>query len=738
MIRGARDRSVLLLRMIATTDPFLIDDIQREMDIVALSITQAAQQISQRVTDQDHQAWLKQLFRITTQNRDNQSHVYNLMTQENADNARQFLVDVTLPVQEQALEILTLFQEELNTKANLAEQKMHGYLSSNKVLWISLSLVFGISLLIISLFTLKRLRQLGQAQTLFQQTLETQVKKRTLELHLDSSVLHNIHEAVAVASCTGDMVKTNQKFNQLLSSANLTCDNLWQVIQTLLPALSIESIKKSLGEYGYTRHECELVIDTRACHYFIDIYCVNDEQLDQRYISLLLTDVSELKTTQQHLEHLANFDPVTQLPNRHYFQTYLSRALSNEKIEQFSLFYIDLDNFKWINDTLGHGSGDQFLLQIATQLANTFETNRQVLVCRLGGDEFAVLVENCDDNCHVMMADQILNCCAQVNQINQYSKSIGCSIGVASYPKDGTTQAALMRHADFAMYKAKEQGKNQYCFFSEAMNERIHYLYDMEHNLQTALTNHELNIHFQPQYNLQNGQLTGAEALVRWQHLGKAVSPAEFIPLAEKFGLIHAIGEFVMRTSIQQLAHWQQQGLLLPKMAINVSSAQISLHSFVADVEHALKNSDIHAHQIDLEITETVLMENLKQHKTALEVLQNQGIEISIDDFGTGYSSLAYIKHLSVDRIKIDRSFINDLGQNEESDSIVSAIITMGHSLGLKVLAEGIETAQQLTLLRKMGCDEGQGYYLGYPTTPKEFSFIPLSIQQLADRVTLQ
>jgi EAL domain-containing protein (putative c-di-GMP-specific phosphodiesterase class I) len=329
------------------------------------------------------------------------------------------------------------------------------------------------------------------------------------------------------------------------------------------------------------------------------------------------------------------------------------------------------------------------------------------------------------------MADQILNCCVEVNQINHYSKSIGCSIGVASYPKDGVSQAELMRHADFAMYKAKELGKNQYCFFSEAMNQRIHYLYDMEHNLQTALANRELTMHFQPQYNLQNGHLTGAEALVRWQHQGHAISPAEFIPLAEKFGLIHAIGAFVMRTSIQQLAQWQQQGLILPKVAINVSSAQISLPSFVDDVELALKNANIQAHQIDLEITETVLMENLKQHKIALEVLQSQGIEISIDDFGTGYSSLAYIKHLSVDRIKIDRSFINDLGQNEESDSIVSAIITMGHSLGLKVLAEGIETAQQLAILRQMNCDEGQGYYLGYPCAAQAFSFTPLNLQAL-------
>jgi diguanylate cyclase (GGDEF)-like protein len=447
-----------------------------------------------------------------------------------------------------------------------------------------------------------------------------------------------------------------------------------------------------------------------------------------------LTDVTELKTTQLHLEQLANFDPVTQIPNRHYFQTHLNQCIENQAIRQFNLFYIDLDNFKWINDTLGHVAGDRFLHQIAKLFEQTFIEDARVLVSRLGGDEFAILVENCDENCLVHMADQILKCCVQANQLNHYSKPIGCSVGVASYPKDGLTPEALMRHADFAMYKAKEQGKNQYCFFSEEMNQRIHYLYNMEHKLQLAIENKQFRMHFQPQYDLQNGELTGAEALIRWQHQGQDISPAEFIPLAEKFGLIASIGDFVMRASIQQLAQWKAAGLDLPKIAINVSSAQFRLKDFAHDIESIIEASDIAFNQIDIEITETVLMENLKQQQSALSLLQDKGLEISIDDFGTGYSSLAYIKHLSVDRIKIDRSFVRDLGQNEESDSIVLAIITMGQSLGLKVLAEGIETPHQLHILREMGCDEGQGFLLGYPQSPTDFEFLALNMPLLSKK----
>jgi len=254
----------------------------------------------------------------------------------------------------------------------------------------------------------------------------------------------------------------------------------------------------------------------------------------------------------------------------------------------------------------------------------------------------------------------------------------------------------------------------------------------MERDLKLALENQALFLHYQPQYNLQTGTLTGAEALIRWQNNKQMISPAEFIPLAERFGLIHAIGDFVMEAAIHQLSQWQTPTQTLPRMAINISSAQLNISNFASTVSEQLQQSNILPQQLDFEITETVLMENVTYQKNVLETLQKQGIEISIDDFGTGYSSLAYIKHLSVDRIKIDQSFIQDLGLNQESDSIVSAIITMGHNLGLKVLAEGIETPQQLAILRQLGCDEGQGYYLGRPKPHQNFVFLSLNIEQLA------
>lgn len=733
MIQGARNRSILLLRMITTNDAFLMDDILREMDTEASKIIVARQTFAKTLTDKNDRALLDQLLAVTTQNRKNQDYVYDIMIMQNKpEAARQFLVDVTLPVQDKALQILKTFQNTLHLQAEHNEQQMHRYLKNNKILWVAILFIFTLSLLVISLFTLKRLRQWDKIQSHFKQLLEDKVEQRTMELHLDSSVLHNIHEAVAVANCSGELIKTNPQFDKFLEEANIQSDNVWTILNKILPNLSIDETQCCLLEKGFSRYEAEMKIAQRTHHYFVDVFCVNDEQLAQRYLSLLLTDVSELKNTQQHLQKIANFDTVTQLPNRHFFQTHLQQAIDNHAVRNFSLFYIDLDNFKWINDTLGHSSGDDFLREIAKLLEQTFINDDHILVSRLGGDEFAILVESDDDNSLVHIADQILKSCKEVNDINHYSKSVGCSIGVASYPKDGKNQEDLMRHADFAMYKAKEQGKNQYCFFSDAMNQRIHYLYDMEKNLQTAIEEEQLFMHFQPQFNLQNGQLTGAEALVRWQHQGQHISPAEFIPLAEQFGLIHAIGSFVMRTSLEQLALWQAQGHHLPKIAVNASSAQISLHNFAQKIDSILTETQILPIQLDIEITETVLMENLKHQKNALQALQKQSVEISIDDFGTGYSSLAYIKHLSVDRIKIDQSFINDLGQSEESDSIVFAIITMGHSLGLKVLAEGIETAEQLKRLREMGCDEGQGYLLGRPVAKEIFSFVALDLKTLA------
>lgn len=732
MIHGARSRSILLLRMISTNDVFEMDDIQREMDSVALKIITARHALVKNSTGKRNLELLEQLLKVTTRNRKNQDLIYSMMMQEKQDVARKFLVDVTLPVQNDALEILKKFQEKLNLEATRNEQRMHHFLNYNKRLWISISIIFAFSLLIISIFTLKRLRQQDQVQIHFQQQLEDKVEQRTMELRLDSSVLHNIHEAVAVASCAGELIKTNPQFDKLLLEANIQADNAWTILNKILPHLSIDEAQCILIENGFSRYEAELKIAEDQHYYFVDVFCVNDERLEQRYISLLLTDVTELKTTQQHLQKMANFDTVTQLPNRHFFQTHLQQAIDNQAIRKFTLFYIDLDNFKWINDTLGHASGDDFLREIAKLLEHSFIDDDHILVSRLGGDEFAILVENCSDNSLVHIADQILKRCKEINDIHHYSKSVSCSIGVASYPKDGKNQEDLMRRADFAMYKAKEQGKNQYCFFSDEMDQRIHYLYEMEKNLQSAIEEKQLFMHFQPQFNLKSGQLTGAEALVRWQHQGQFISPAEFIPLAEKFALIQAVGSFVMRTSLEQLAQWQARGEQLPKMAINVSSAQISLQNFTQEIESILAETQILPTQLDIEITETVLMENLKQQRGALQTLQIKGVEISIDDFGTGYSSLAYIKHLSVDRIKIDQSFIHDLGQNEESDSIVLAIITMGHSLGLKVLAEGIETAEQLKLLREMGCDEGQGYLLGRPVAATAFSFNTLNIETLA------
>jgi diguanylate cyclase (GGDEF)-like protein len=460
-----------------------MDEIQRKMDTEAFKITMARQALEKTLTGKNYLALLDQLFAIATRNQVNQDLVYDIMLQDKPAVAREFLMNVIIPVQDNALAKLKTFQEKLHLKATQNQQRMHYYLKQNKILWTTISIIFAFSLLIISVFTLKRLRQQDQIQVKFQQQLEDKVEHRSMELHLDSSVLHNIHEAVAVANCAGEFIKTNPQFDKFLIEANIQADNAWAILNEIIPHLSIDETQCILLDQGFSRYEAEINIQNRQHHYFVDVFCVDDEHLNQRYISLLLTDVTELKNTQQHLQKMANFDTVTQLPNRHFFQTHLQQAIDNQAVRKFTLFYIDLDNFKWINDTLGHASGDNFLREIAKLLEQTFINDDQILVSRLGGDEFAILVENGSDDSLGHIADQILKSCKEINDINHYSKTVGCSIGVASYPKDGKSQEDLMRHADFAMYKAKEQGKNQYCFFSDEMDQRIHYLYDMEQNL---------------------------------------------------------------------------------------------------------------------------------------------------------------------------------------------------------------------------------------------------------------
>jgi diguanylate cyclase (GGDEF)-like protein len=608
----------------------------------------------------------------------------------------------------------------------IIKQDLNDTIAQIKKYWGIGLISFLLLLLVTARLTYIRLRKAQTIQQEFQQKLSEQVTQRTQELELDSGILHNINEAIVIANSEGNIIKTNQPFEKLIDTKSTRAQlSIWHILAQTFYGFNSDKTVNLMLKQNQIRQEVLLKSDEEQ-HYLIDIFTMKNANSESSHTGFLLTNISHFKSAQNELEALANYDNVTGLANRHLFQTTLQSWIKEQ--QDFAVLFIDLDNFKWINDTQGHAEGDRVLEQVAQLLTRLIPDQTHNLVARLGGDEFALLCRGLGELQIASLANQIIGGVKDLYQIINPSKTLGCSIGIAHYPKDGQNREDIMTHADYAMYKAKEQGKNRYCLFSDEMNEQIHYLYDSEIRLHRALEKQEFFLVYQLQYRLDTLAVSGAEALIRWQAEDRLVSPAEFIPLAEKFGLIQSVGRFVLNAALAQIVTWNKQTSPLPRVSINVSTAQLNGDGFVAEVEQQLEHYQIDPHQLELEITESLLMDHLSEDNKALHTLQHKGLEIAIDDFGTGYSSLAYIKHLNVDRIKIDQSFVRDLEYNAESFSIVKTIINMGHSLGLKVIAEGIETREQLNILRELGCDEGQGYLLAKPQKPEELSFGTLKL----------
>ncbi len=452
---------------------------------------------------------------------------------------------------------------------------------------------------------------------------------------------------------------------------------------------------------------------------------------DGDFVISAVRDVSERKQFETRMLHQATHDPLTSLPNRILFHDILAhamtRALRTEKL--LAVLFLDLDEFKNINDTLGHEYGDLLLKEIAQRLTATLRADDLIarddgMVARQGGDEFTILLQGITvvDNI-ILIAEKILAVISRPFIVDNHEMHMTASIGITIFPFDDTDIQSLLRNADTAMYRAKESGKNNFQFYTAGMNLLIRERMDIENGLRHALARNELVLHYQPQVDIASGEMIAVEALLRWAHPEKGlIPPDKFIPVAEESGLIVPIGEWVLRTACRQNKAWQNMGLPHIRMAVNLSARQFRQPHLLAVVAKALEDTglDPYADSLELEVTESVVMKDLEGTISTLNKLHAMGIRLSIDDFGTGYSSMSYLKRFPINTLKIDQSFVRDITTDADDAAIASTIVTLGHSLKLRVIAEGVETAEQLALLREMKCDEIQGYLFSKPLPAEE------------------
>ena len=435
---------------------------------------------------------------------------------------------------------------------------------------------------------------------------------------------------------------------------------------------------------------------------------------------ITMQDLSERKAAEEEINQLAYYDPLTRLPNRRLLMDRLQQALATSARHHRSgaLLMLDLDNFKTVNETRGHDRGDALLLQVAHRLRSC--VHEDDTVARQGGDEFVVVLEDLGDSPEEAAAraedvgQRILGVLREPYQIDGDAHHSSLSMGVTIYSGTRETVDELLKRADLALYQAKNAGRDTLRFYDPQMQAVVSARATLELDMRVGLAQGQFELYYQPQ--IDHGRIIGAEALLRWRHPRDGfISPAHFIPLAEETGLILPLGEWVLRTACAQCAAWQQDGPAPLRIAVNVSGCQFNEPDFVDMVSTALSSSGLSPEYLELELTESLLISNEQQALQKLQLLKSMGIYLAIDDFGTGYSSLAYLKHFPLDRLKIDKSFINDILTDPDDAAITEAIIAMGHSLKLKVIAEGVETREQLLFLEDRGCDEMQGYYLSKP-----------------------
>jgi diguanylate cyclase (GGDEF)-like protein len=493
-------------------------------------------------------------------------------------------------------------------------------------------------------------------------------------------------------------------------------------------ALGIEALREGAQDY-LVKRELDGHLLPRALRYVIERYrseaarAAHDElehRIEVRTAELsqanaaLEVEVAERRRAEERLAQLANYDALTELPNRRYFYERVQQAIGRAERHgtRIALVLIDLDNFKLINDTLGHDQGDALLRVAASRMKDCLRT--EDTLARLSGDEFTVLVEDLGAAREVAKtARRLVQSLAAPLRLARHEISIGASLGISVFPADGADLSTLMKNADTAMYRVKRQGKNAYRFFTEDMNREAMERLLLETGLRRAIEQAELRLHYQPIVDLASLKTVGAEALVRWPHPDMGlISPARFVPIAEECGLIRSLDEWVLAEACRAARTWLE-GL---RVAVNISPRHFRHRHLARTIEEAIERAQLPADRLEIELTEGAVMEDPAAAAEVLRRLRALGVRVAIDDFGTGYSSLGYLKRFPIDRLKIDQSFIQEVTTDGDAAAITTAVIALAHSLKMKVIAEGVETADQFAALEAQGCDEAQGYYFGAPS----------------------
>ncbi len=558
----------------------------------------------------------------------------------------------------------------------------------------------------------------------------SQQRRAEKDLRMAATVFEHSTSAILITDPAGYIVQANEAFSRVSGYA------VEQVLDQLPNMLTVDEQQEAHLRYVLKQlhqnstWEGEVWLKRRnGEHYpaWVGITAVLDDEGDLASYVCFFSDISERKASEQRIHRLAYYDALTHLPNRTLFQDRLHTALQSAERQKswVVLMFLDLDRFKPINDSLGHAAGDRMLKEMATRLLGCVDDDDTV--ARMGGDEFTLLLQPRANrevalNRAIHVAEQILASLVKPFVLEGREFFVTASIGIALSPQDGNELSQLMKNADTAMYHAKERGKNNFQFYQADMNASALERLELESDLRHALEQDEFVLYYQPQFSGDGKRLTGAEALLRWRHPRRGlVPPGDFIPVLEELGLVVDVGDWVISEACRQLKTWHQAKVRVPKVSVNISARQFSDGQLGTRIATILKETGLPPACLELELTESILMREVSEAMQILAGLKNLGLSIAVDDFGTGYSSLNYLKQFPIDVLKIDRTFVDGLPSGEQDAQIARAIIAMAHSLNLAVIAEGVETHEQLDFLREHGCDEVQGYLFGRPMPASRF-----------------